>query len=60
MQLRESCLTVALRSWGSIHGAEVVAGNEEGPVLWQTLSGTPMGPNSQVAVPDCPARPGEI
>lgn len=51
---------MALRSWGSIRGTEVVAGNEEGPVLKQPLSGTPMGPNSHVAVLDRPARPGEI
>lgn len=60
MQLRDSCSIVALRSWGSIRGAEVVAGNEEGSALRQPLSGTPMGPNSQVAVLDCSARPVEI
>lgn len=53
-------MIAALRSWGSTRGAEVVAGNEEGSALRQPLSEAPMGPNSQVAVLDCSARPGEI
>lgn len=60
MELQHSCLAVALRSWGSIRGAELDAGSEEGPALWWPLSGGPVGPDSQIAVLDCPARPGEI
>lgn len=60
MQLQHSCLAVALRSWGSIHGPEVVAGNEEGPALRRPLSEAPMGPDSQLVVLDYPARLGEI
>lgn len=60
MQLQHSWLAVALRSWGSTRGPELDAGNEEGPAFWRPLSGGPMGPDSQMAVLDCPARPGEI
>lgn len=33
--MQHSCLAVALRSWGSIRGAELDVGNEEDSALWR-------------------------